>query len=189
MWHSSIVSGREAAKRILTASGKTYNLLAYDSAAMLQSGFSKTLTARLARGFPEAWREHLVQELGIQAEEEEEKEGAKVQSGQPKAQSKAEAGQSKASPSRTALKTPARSTALKTPAKRPKSTSKARSPASTKQTPKQQQISEAETPRVLCSTRSGRKVVTPLPFWDSQAVAAFKPSPSLQVTKRRWGAL
>lgn len=145
---------------------------------MLQSGFSKTLTTRLARGFSEAWKEHLIQELGIHQQEPEEEETQEP----PK--------QLKSSPPRTSSKTTAvpKTSSLKTPLKRQKSVG---SSARKARTPKNQTVSTpklaVETPRVLGSTRSGRKIVTPLPFWDNQAVAAFKPSPTLQL-KRRWGA-
>ncbi len=44
------------------------------------------------------------------------------------------------------------------------------------------------TPRILGSTRSGRKVITPIPFWDSKAISTFKQSPASALhIKRKWG--
>jgi hypothetical protein len=149
----------------MTGSGRLYNLKTIDSASFAKAEFSKALVDRFAKGFPDKWQEMLLAELGH----------AKTPVSPPRT-----AGKLLKMPASN-LRTPKTPTSKKTPARK-SSTPKS---ANTKRSPSRLLLSD-ETPKILGSTRSGRKIVTPIPFWDTKALSAFKPSPTVLV-KRRWG--
>lgn len=212
LWHSSIVSGREDAKRILTGSGRLYNLKQADVPSFVGTGFSRKLVDRFAsKGFPEDWQEALLQEIGhpIKPSPAVPKTlVAKTPKSAPKPVVKAPKTTSpKASPKTASPKlSEASLVVVKAKRGRPKKTEAAVvTPAKVIVTPKRPATeqrkrlspvntnTEESTPRVLGSTRSGRKIITPIPFWDSKAAAAaihssaLKASPSTLRLKRKWG--
>jgi len=168
LWHSSIVTGIEGPRRIITGSGRIYNLSSsFDHAAMIKAGFSSRLADRFAKGFPPKWKEFLIDELSPST----------TVGDSPNLTKKA-----------VNLKAPSSASSIrKRTAATPKTPRTPRTPRSVR-TPSVV-ARTAEVPKVIGETRSGRKIVTPIPFWDSQAAATFtKPSPSVRV-KRRWGQL
>lgn len=165
------MTGRESAKRIVTGSGRIYNITDCDIDAMLKAGFSQEFTDKFAQSFGgSSWKSLLIQELSGEAREAPRSTG-KI-----------------STIPRTVLKTPQSVKRKKAMPKTP--TSEKKTPIKVRATKNHTTPLTAEVPRLIGSTRSGRKIITPVPFWDAKTAAEAynsRQSPSSLRIKRRWG--
>lgn len=77
MWHSSLIASVHDARHVATGSGSVYALVGPQNRAVSERSFPADLCSRFDRGFPEDWRDALVEAIRKQeAEEAQRREAA-----------------------------------------------------------------------------------------------------------------
>lgn len=207
MWHSSLITGRQAACEITTGSGRIYRLGgSLDESAMVEAGFSFGLVESFRNGFPENWQEHLLQEFSsIREKSAKRSTRSREQEVNGKMERRLDQGRIKRRSSLAGIKAPSpkgrKSELIKheDPSTDPPYepiNERRRGPNSQRRHSPQAQPStppsfNKENPRwrdnltpvvtgdatILGTTRSGRRVFKPFPYWENKYLGKDLSSP------------
>lgn len=176
MWHSSLITSRLSGREITTGSGRVYRLKGpLDEPSLAEHGFSPDTAHAFRDGFPPDWRERLQAELSRPPSSARDSESDPKQSRRRSAAPPPIPNPNPNSRRRTehVSETPVGADA------RPRRRSDPPPPG-------QQRTPECS-PEVAAQTRSGRRVVRPLAYWENKYMHPGPGSPSSAVLKRKWG--
>lgn len=204
MWHSSLISNRLSKREVTTGSGRVYRLEGpIDESALAQVGFRPHILEAFREGFPENWRKLLLQELTsikTQANDEYQLEDEKstIQKGgnddedDITAPTTAAAVKDQSKPRYSELSKKEVAIITNTP----KSKTDDDYSGSSRNRRKSEPVSRwrdaipylpTDLP-IVGQTRSGRKVIKPLPYWENKYLRADSSSPTSNAAlKRSWG--
>lgn len=202
MWHSSLIASRLSDREITTGSGRVYRLEGpLDEPSLLDHGFSTDIAYAFRDGFPQDWKERLFAEF------------ARTQKSPPSSPRNSEI-HPKQSKRRTATASsnpnpnttpnpnidpvpnpnsnprnpdsPNPNTRTRRPLETPPSAA-ARYRRRSDPPPARHRVLVDCSPDVAGQTRSGRRVVRPLAYWENKYMHPGQASPSSAVLKRKWG--
>ena len=161
LWHSSMITGRLSNKEITTGSGRVYKLNGdLDGTAMVDAGFTFELIEAFKDGFPENWLEILLQSFSsIDGDRRKSKITEKLN--KPKEQTRKSSNVSAKKVSLSPRPRPSPNT------KRSRRNSDPPSRILWKDEIVSTPIVSLDYP-ILGRTRSGRRVVKPLPYWENK---------------------